>query len=192
MHIEIAKSVMAHLKKFPFGYPVSADNDEWRLLEEPFSLTDEEGEVLSQLMPYSEHVDDIAKRLMDYCFHAPTTSFPVIGTIMVEPTESEFKQELDSFCDAMLAIYEEIQEIISGKANQKDNVLKNAPHTSAEIVSNNWNHPYSREKAAYPLPFIGINKFWPPVGRIDNTYGDRNLFCTCPPIEAYAEETKES
>ncbi len=149
-------------------------------------------ELIFDLRPLKKdagiEVDDIAKRLMDYGYHAPTTSFPVIGTIMVEPTESEPKQELDRFCEAMLTIYEEIQEIISGKADQEDNVLKNAPHTVAEIVSNDWNHTYSREKAAYPLPFIGINKFWPPVGRIDNTYGDRNLFCTCPAIEAYNDQ----
>ena len=128
---------------------------------------------------------DIAKRLMDYGFHAPTVSFPVPGTLMVEPTESEPKEELDRFCDAMLAIRQEIQDVVSGKADPKDNVLKNAPHTMGEATKDVWTHPYSREKAAFPLPFVRANKFWPSVGRIDNPYGDRNLMCACPPIEAY-------
>ena len=128
---------------------------------------------------------DIAKRLMDYGFHAPTVSFPVPGTLMVEPTESEPKEELDRFCDAMLAIRQEIQDVIDGKADPKDNVLKNAPHTVGEATSDAWMHPYSREKAVFPLPFVRANKFWPSVGRIDNPYGDRHLVCACPPIEAY-------
>ncbi|OGB65893.1 MAG: glycine dehydrogenase (aminomethyl-transferring) [Caldithrix sp. RBG_13_44_9] len=132
-------------------------------------------------------VEDVSKRLMDYGFHAPTTSFPVLGTLMFEPTESEAKDELDRFCAAMLSIYHEIQEIASGKADQKDNVLKNAPHTSEEAASSGWAHPYSREKAVYPLDYLKVSKFWPAVGRIDNTYGDRNLVCVCPPIESYAE-----
>jgi glycine dehydrogenase len=133
-------------------------------------------------------VDDIAKRLMDYGFHAPTTSWPVPGTIMFEPTESESKGELDRFCEAMITIHGEIQEIIDGKADPENNVLKNAPHTAREVSANDWPHRYSREKAAYPLPYLRTHKFWPPVGRIDNTYGDRNLVCSCPPIEAYAGE----
>ncbi|MBK6773832.1 MAG: aminomethyl-transferring glycine dehydrogenase [Ignavibacteria bacterium] len=133
-------------------------------------------------------VEDIAKRLMDYNFHAPTVSFPVPGTLMVEPTESESKSELDRFCQAMKLIREEIREIESGEADVLDNVLKNAPHTCQSIVSGEWNHPYSREKAVFPLVSVGINKFWPSVARIDNAYGDRNLVCSCNPISDYAEE----
>jgi len=125
---------------------------------------------------------DVAKRLMDYGFHAPTVSFPVAGTLMVEPTESEAKDELDRFCDAMIAIRAEIQAVIDGRADPKDNVLKNAPHTAAAIASSDWTHPYSREQAVFPLPFVRERKFWPSVGRIDNPYGDRNLFCSCPPV----------
>lgn len=134
-------------------------------------------------------VEDIAKRLMDYNFHAPTVSFPVPGTLMVEPTESESKSELDRFCQAMKLIREEIREIESGEADMLDNVLKNAPHTCQSIVSGEWNHPYSREKAVFPLVSEGINKFWPSVARIDNAYGDRNLVCSCNPISDYAEES---
>ena len=129
---------------------------------------------------------DVAKRLMDYGFHAPTVSFPVVGTLMVEPTESEAKDELDRFCDAMIAIRAEIQAIVDGKADRKDNVLKNAPHTAGAVTAADWTHPYSREQAAFPLPFVRANKHWPSVGRIDNPYGDRNLICSCPPIEEYA------
>jgi glycine dehydrogenase len=125
---------------------------------------------------------DVAKRLIDYGFHAPTVSFPVAGTLMVEPTESEDKAELDRFCDAMIAIRREIEEVITGKADSQDNVLKNAPHTAAVVVATDWRHPYTREQAAFPLPFVRERKYWPPVGRIDNTYGDRNLFCSCPPV----------
>jgi glycine dehydrogenase len=128
---------------------------------------------------------DVAKRLMDYGFHAPTVSFPVAGTLMVEPTESEPKEELDRFCEAMIAIRREIQDVIEGKADPKDNVLKNAPHTAAAVTGDQWDHSYSRERAAFPLPFVRAKKFWPSVGRIDNPYGDRNLMCTCPPIEAF-------
>lgn len=136
-------------------------------------------------------VEDIAKRLMDYGFHAPTVSFPVPGTLMVEPTESESKDELDRFCEAMISIYEEIQEVIKGIADPLDNVLKNAPHTAEEALSDNWTHPYSREKAVYPLPYLREHKFWPAVARIDNAYGDRHLVCTCPPVEEYlADEEK--
>jgi len=128
---------------------------------------------------------DVAKRLMDYGFHAPTVSFPVAGTLMVEPTESEAKDELDRFCDALIAIRAEIQAIIDGKAHPKDNVLKNAPHTAGAIAADDWSHPYSREQAAFPLPFVRANKHWPAVGRIDNPYGDRNLICSCPPVAEY-------
>ncbi|MEO8665680.1 MAG: aminomethyl-transferring glycine dehydrogenase [Ignavibacteria bacterium] len=132
-------------------------------------------------------VEDIAKRLMDYNFHAPTVSFPVPGTLMVEPTESETKFELDRFCDAMISIREEIKEIENQEADAADNVLKNAPHTAESVVTDNWNHPYSRERAAYPVKVAGINKFWPSVGRIDSAYGDRNLICSCNPVSDYAE-----
>jgi len=129
--------------------------------------------------------EDIAKRLMDYGFHAPTMSFPVAGTIMVEPTESEAKAELDRFCDAMIAIKEEVEAIITGAADKADNVLKNAPHTAHVITADEWNHKYTRQQAAYPLPYVKNAKFWPTVGRVNNTYGDRNLVCSCLPIEAY-------
>ena len=128
---------------------------------------------------------DVAKRLMDYGFHAPTVSFPVAGTLMMEPTESEPKEELDRFCEAMIAIRREIQDVVDGKADPKDNPLKNAPHTAATVTADQWDHAYSRERAAYPLPFVRAKKFWPPVSRIDNPYGDRNLICSCPPIEAF-------
>lgn len=131
-------------------------------------------------------VEDIAKRLMDYGFHAPTVSFPVAGTMMIEPTESETKAELDRFCDALIAIREEITAIAEGKMDHHDNPLKNAPHTLAEITSDTWEHEYNREKAAFPLSYIKSNKFWPTVGRIDSAYGDRNLVCSCIPIEEYA------
>jgi glycine dehydrogenase len=129
---------------------------------------------------------DIAKRLMDFGFHAPTVSFPVAGTLMIEPTESEPKAELDRFCEALIAIRAEIEEIVSGKVDPKDNVLKNAPHTAAAVAASDWPHAYSREQAAFPLPWVRANKFWPSVGRIDNPYGDRNLVCVCPPMETYA------
>jgi len=129
---------------------------------------------------------DVAKRLMDYGFHAPTVSFPVPGTLMIEPTESEPKAELDRFCDALIAIRQEIEEVITGQVDAKDNVLKHAPHTAAAVSADNWPHAYSREKAAYPLPWVRAGKFWPTVGRIDNPYGDRNLVCICPPLEAYS------
>ncbi len=128
---------------------------------------------------------DVAKRLMDYGFHAPTVSFPVAGTLMVEPTESEDKGELDRFCDAMIQIRGEIEDVVTGRADRRDNVLKNAPHTAAAIAASAWTHPYSREQAAFPLPFVAASKVWPSVGRIDNPYGDRNLFCLCPPVETY-------
>ncbi|MEY2512188.1 MAG: glycine dehydrogenase [Verrucomicrobiota bacterium] len=132
-------------------------------------------------------VEDVAKRLMDYGFHAPTVSFPVAGTLMIEPTESEAKAELDRFCEAMIAIHAEIQTVVSGKADKHNNVLKNAPHTAQQVISDKWDRPYSREQAAYPAPWTREHKFWPAVARIDSVYGDRNLFCTCPPMEG-AEE----
>jgi glycine dehydrogenase len=131
-------------------------------------------------------VDDIAKRLMDYGFHAPTVSWPVAGTMMVEPTESESKEELDRFCDAMIAIRLEIDEIAEGKVDPQDNVLKNAPHTAEALIASEWNHPYAREQAAYPAPWTREHKFWPTVGRIDNAFGDRNFVCSCLPMEAYS------
>jgi glycine dehydrogenase len=148
-------------------------------------------ELIFDLRPFQHatgiEVEDVAKRLMDYGFHAPTVSFPVAGTLMVEPTESESKDELDRFCDALMAIHKEIQEIADGTADKKDNVLKNAPHTSAVATSDAWDHSYSREKAVFPLPYLRRIKFWPPVGRIDNVYGDRNLVCACPSTEAYKD-----
>jgi len=131
--------------------------------------------------------DDIAKRLMDYGFHAPTMSWPVPGTLMVEPTESESKAELDRFCDAMIAIREEIRAIEQGSLSKTDNPLKNAPHTMHVVTQNDWKHPYSREQAAFPLGWVRDHKFWPSVGRVDNPYGDRNLVCTCPPMSEYAQ-----
>ena len=130
-------------------------------------------------------VSDIAKRLMDYGFHAPTTSFPVVDTLMVEPTESESKAELDRFCAAMIAIRGEIDEVLSGKVDRKDNVLKHAPHTAKAMCANEWNRPYTREQAAYPLQYVRDNKFWPSVARVDNVYGDKNLICACPPLASY-------
>lgn len=132
-------------------------------------------------------VEDVAKRLMDYGFHAPTVSFPVPGTLMIEPTESETKDELDRFCDALHNIRAEIDQVASGEMDAEDNVLKNAPHTAAVITADEWEHPYSRTRAAYPLPYVRDNKFWPSVARVDNAYGDRNLVCSCLPVEAYAE-----
>ena len=136
-------------------------------------------------------VEDIAKRLMDYGFHAPTVSFPVAGTLMIEPTESESKAELDRFCDAMIAIRQEIREIETGEADKSSNVLKHAPHTATVALSDDWNRPYSREKAVFPLLQVRARKFWPSVSRIDSAYGDRNLVCSCVPTDAYAEEVAE-
>jgi len=132
-------------------------------------------------------VEDAAKRLMDYGFHAPTVSFPVAGTMMVEPTESESKEEIDRFCDAMISIHGEIEAVVSGKADRQNNVLKNAPHTAQQVISDKWDRPYSREQAAYPAPWTREYKFWPAVSRIDSVYGDRNLMCSCPPMEAFTE-----
>jgi len=130
-------------------------------------------------------VEDIAKRLMDYGFHAPTMSFPVPGTLMVEPTESEGQAELDRFCDAMIAIRVEIAAIESGAMDRGNNALKNAPHTAATVSGTEWDRPYSREQAAFPAAWLRVHKYWPPVARVDNAYGDRNLVCACPPIDVY-------
>ena len=132
-------------------------------------------------------VDDVAKRLIDYGFHAPTMSFPVAGTLMIEPTESEPKEELDRFCDAMIRIRDEIRAIETGVLDAEDNPLKNAPHTVATLATEIWNHPYSREQAVFPVAGLRDGKYWPSVGRVDNGYGDRNLVCTCPPLSEYQE-----
>jgi glycine dehydrogenase len=149
-------------------------------------------EFIVDLRPFKKsaeiEAEDVAKRLMDYGFHAPTMSFPVPGTIMIEPTESEDKAELDRFCDAMLGIRDEIRNVEEGRADKKDNVLKNAPHTQAVICGDEWNHSYTRKEAAFPLYYVTLNKFWPAVARVNNTYGDRNLVCTCEPVSAYAGE----
>jgi glycine dehydrogenase len=168
------------------------------LLEKDFKIlyTGKNGtcahEFIIDLRPYKQsagiEAEDVAKRLMDYNFHAPTLSFPVPGTIMIEPTESEDKAELDRFCEALLNIRKEIKAIEEGKSDKMDNPLKNAPHTQFEIAIDNWSHPYSREQAVYPLDYVRHNKFWPSVNRVNNTFGDRNLICTCEPITAYIEE----
>lgn len=149
-------------------------------------------EFIVDLRPFKKtaeiEAEDVAKRLMDYGFHAPTMSFPVPGTIMIEPTESEDKAELDRFCDALLAIRQEIREVEEGRSDRKNNPLKNAPHTQTVVISDHWDRPYSREQAAFPLPYVKDNKFWPSVSRVNNTLGDRNLICTCEPMEAYLEE----
>ncbi len=148
-------------------------------------------EFIVDLRPFKNsagiEAEDVAKRLMDYGFHAPTLSFPVAGTIMIEPTESENKAELDRFCDALINIYQEIKAIEIGEADKKDNVLKNAPHTLAVITADDWKHSYSRSVAAFPLEYLKQNKFWASVSRVNNTYGDRNLICTCEPVESYME-----
>jgi len=131
-------------------------------------------------------VEDVAKRLMDYGFHAPTVSFPVAGTLMIEPTESEDKAELDRFCDALISIKKEIEAIESKQIDLNDSPLKNAPHTAEMVLAENWTRAYSREDAAYPLAYVREGKFWPSVGRVNNSHGDRNLICTCPSIESYA------
>ena len=148
-------------------------------------------EFIVDLRPFKTsagiEAEDVAKRLMDYGFHAPTLSFPVPGTIMIEPTESEDKAELDRFCDAMIGIYQEIRAIEDGKADKTDNALKNAPHTQHVIIAEEWKHAYTRNQAAFPLPYVRENKFWPSVARVNNTYGDRNLICTCEPVSSYAD-----
>ena len=134
-------------------------------------------------------IEDIAKRLMDYGFHAPTTSFPVPGTLMIEPTESESRQELDRFCDALISIRGEIAEIERGEVPRDNNLLRNAPHTASMVASETWDRPYSRERAVFPAPWTKQRKFWPPVGRVNNAFGDKNLVCSCPPVAAYEEES---
>jgi glycine dehydrogenase len=133
-------------------------------------------------------VEDVAKRLMDYGFHAPTMSWPVAGTLMIEPTESEDMAELDRFCDALIAIHDELVAIEEGRLDRVDNPLKNAPHTAQMVTSDEWAHPYPRAQAAYPLPWLRSSKFWPASARIDNVYGDRNIFCSCPPLDLAATE----
>jgi glycine dehydrogenase len=151
-------------------------------------------EFIVDLRPFKKtaevEAEDVAKRLIDYGFHAPTMSFPVAGTIMIEPTESEDKAELDRFCDALLGIRKEIAAIEEGKADKKDNVLKHAPHTQQVVCANEWTRPYTRQEAAFPLPYVAANKFWPSVARVNNTHGDRNLICTCEPVSAYMEEAE--
>ena len=149
-------------------------------------------EFIVDLRPFKAtagiEAEDVAKRLMDYGFHAPTMSFPVPGTIMIEPTESEDKGELDRFCEALISIYQEIKAIEDGKADKADNALKNSPHTQQVVCADEWNHAYSRQEAAFPLAYTTKNKFWPSIARINNTFGDRNLVCTCEPMESYLEE----
>ncbi len=132
-------------------------------------------------------VEDVAKRLMDYGFHAPTVSWPVPGTVMIEPTESESRAELDRFCEAMIAIHSEMKAVESGAIDRSNNPLKRAPHTAAAVTADTWDRPYSRQTAAFPAPWLRQHKFWPAVARIDNVYGDRNLQCSCPPVEAFEE-----
>jgi glycine dehydrogenase len=153
-------------------------------------------EFIVDLRPFKNtagiEAEDVAKRLMDYGFHAPTMSFPVAGTIMIEPTESEDQAELDRFCDAMLSIRAEIAAIENGSIDKANNPLKHAPHTQQVVIATEWLRPYTREQAAFPLPYVTLNKFWPTVSRINNTHGDRNLICTCEPVSAYMEEVAEA
>jgi len=161
----------------------------------PILFTGQQGrnahELIIDCRPFKEQhiaVVDIAKRLMDYGFHAPTVSFPVAGTMMIEPTESETIEEIDRFCEAMISIRQEIEEIATGAADAEQNVLKNAPHTMAVITQDEWTLPYSRSKAAFPLPYVKERKFWPSIGRTNDAMGDRNLICSCIPVTAYEEE----
>ena len=145
-------------------------------------------EFILDLRPFKAagvEAEDVAKRLMDWSFHAPTLSFPVAGTLMIEPTESESKAELDRLCDALIAIRDEIRAVEEGRMDRHENPLKLAPHTADDIASDAWNRPYGREQAVFPAAWVRERKFWPYVGRIDNVWGDRNLFCTCPPLESY-------
>ncbi len=171
-------------EKLKDHYPVLYTNDNGRNAHE--LIIDCRGFKKSGI-----EVEDIAKRLIDYGFHAPTVSFPVAGTMMIEPTESEVQEELDRFCEAMISIRKEVQEVIDGKADAKDNPLKNAPHSYKVLVANEWRYPYSREKAAFPADYVRENKFWPTVSRVDNAYGDRNLMCSCLPLDVYVEEEME-
>ena len=149
-------------------------------------------ECIIDLRPIKEQtgvtVDDIAKRLIDYGFHAPTMSFPVPGTLMIEPTESESKEEIDRFCEAMIAIRQEISDVETGALNAEDNPLKNAPHTVDSVCTDEWAHGYTRELAAYPVPSLKQDKYWSPVGRVDNVFGDKNLVCSCPPLSDYIDD----
>jgi glycine dehydrogenase len=162
----------------------------------PLLYTDANGmvahECIIDLRPIKEEtgitVDDVAKRLIDYGFHAPTMSFPVPGTLMIEPTESESKNEIDRFCDAMIAIRKEIEAVAEGSVDKQDNPLVNAPHTVVEVTADNWKHAYSRQQAAYPVESLHESKYWAPVGRVDNVYGDKNLICSCLPVSQYEEE----
>ncbi|MEO6939934.1 MAG: aminomethyl-transferring glycine dehydrogenase [Candidatus Kapaibacterium sp.] len=172
-----ANYIKARLEKY---YPVLFQGTHKRVAHE--MILD-----MRQFKDAGIEVEDISKRLMDYGFHAPTVSFPVAGTLMIEPTESESLAELDRFCDAMIAIRKEIEEVEKGEQDKTDNALKNAPHTAMVVISDTWNHKYSREKAAYPVAGLRQNKFWPSVGRVNNAYGDRTLICSCPPTEEYAE-----
>jgi glycine dehydrogenase len=152
-------------------------------------------ECILEFRPWKQHgieVEDVAKRLIDYGYHAPTMSFPVPGTLMIEPTESETKAELDRFCDALIAIHGEMAAVASGESDKANNPLKHAPHTAAAVCATEWNHPYSRETAAFPDQWTRAAKFWPATGRVDNVYGDRNLVCSCVGMEAYAEAPKAS
>ena len=146
-------------------------------------------ECIVDVRPFKDsaniEVEDIAKRLIDYGFHAPTMSWPVAGTLMIEPTESESKDEIDRFCDAMINIKKEIQDIENGDLDITDNMLKNAPHTAEEVSKDEWDHSYSRSRAAYPLEILKEKKFWPPIGRVNNVYGDKNLMCSCPSMEEF-------
>lgn len=147
-------------------------------------------EFIIDLRPFKAtagiEAEDVAKRLIDYGFHAPTMSFPVPGTIMIEPTESEDKAELDRFCDALISIHDEIKSIENGILDKTNNPLKNAPHTQKVICADVWDRPYTRQQAAFPLYYVQQNKFWPSVARVNNTHGDRNLVCTCEPVASYA------
>jgi glycine dehydrogenase len=158
----------------------------------PVLYTGREGFVAHECILDLRHfktvtVEDVAKRLMDFGFHAPTMSWPVGGTLMIEPTESESREELDRFCEAMIEIHGEIESVETGLSDAANNVLKRAPHTAEDLLRADWDRSYTREEAAFPLPWVKSDKFWPSVGRVDNVYGDRNLVCTCPSVEAFAE-----
>ena len=162
----------------------------------PILFTDEKGMVAHECILDINEItsntnitnEDISKRLIDYGFHAPTMSWPVPGTIMIEPTESESKRELDRFCEAMITIRSEIDDIINGKSDRDNNVLKGSPHTADSLIKDDWKNNYSREQAAYPLSYLKTSKFWPSVGRIDNVYGDVNFMCQCPPMSEYIND----
>lgn len=194
-HAYIAMMGASGLKKATQVAILNANYIGHRLKEHfPILYANEKGRNAHELIidcrgfkQYGVEVEDIAKRLMDYGYHAPTVSFPVPGTMMIEPTESETKAEIDRFCDVMVSIREEIEEVISGQADKENNVLKNAPHTYRTVIAEEWSYPYSREKAAFPLAELKHNKFWPSVSRIDSAYGDRNLMCSCAPVEEYQE-----